>query len=122
MSGRRSSGPCWRTIRQHFQAYAGENNRTIDSLMSRFKTICLDCERFETIHTAVELEGGDLGEDNIIQVALINFWRVYHCEFKLRYAWKIIRFFYLNHVFFSFVLLFYVVFFIYFSVMYVFNY
>ncbi|MFS7955465.1 hypothetical protein Hanom_Chr07g00642981 [Helianthus anomalus] len=61
-SSRHSRGPFWRTIRQHFQAYTGHNNRTVDSLSSRFMTIRLDCETFETIHTAVELKGGDLGD------------------------------------------------------------
>ncbi|MFS7987785.1 hypothetical protein Hanom_Chr11g01026981 [Helianthus anomalus] len=65
-SGRRSSGPFRRSIRQHFQAYTGHNNRTVDSLSSRFRTIRLDCERFETIHTIVEIEGGDLGEDETL--------------------------------------------------------
>ncbi|MFS7978541.1 hypothetical protein Hanom_Chr10g00916661 [Helianthus anomalus] len=90
--GRRSSGPFCRTIRQHFQAYIGENNRTVDPLSSRFRRTRLDCERFETIHTAVEHEGGDLEEDDIIQVALINFRHEQHREFTLRSAWEIIYF------------------------------
>ncbi|MFS8024066.1 hypothetical protein Hanom_Chr16g01458871 [Helianthus anomalus] len=73
---RRSSSLLWRTNQQHFQAYTGENNRTVDSHSSRFRTIRL--ERFETIHTVVKLKGGDLGEDDIIQVALIKFRHVRH--------------------------------------------
>ncbi|MFS8004460.1 hypothetical protein Hanom_Chr13g01226091 [Helianthus anomalus] len=61
MPGRRMSGPFWRKIRQHFCVYGGETTRTIDALSSRFRVIRLDCERFETIHTAVEHKGGDLG-------------------------------------------------------------
>ncbi|KAJ0763945.1 hypothetical protein HanPI659440_Chr08g0286671 [Helianthus annuus] len=55
--------------------------------------IRLNCERFETIHTTVEHESGDLGEDDSIQVALINFRHKHHREFKFRSAWEIIKFF-----------------------------
>ncbi|MFS7912023.1 hypothetical protein Hanom_Chr02g00124971 [Helianthus anomalus] len=83
MPGRRTSGAFLRTIRQHFCVHKGEITRMVDVLSSRFWVICLDCERFKTIHTAVKHECGDLWENGIIQVALINFRHEHHRDFKL---------------------------------------
>ncbi|KAJ0845122.1 hypothetical protein HanRHA438_Chr15g0710041 [Helianthus annuus] len=107
----RSSGPFWRRIFQHFCVHRGDATRTVDVFSSRFRTIRLDVERFETMHTVMENAGGDLGEDDIIQVAFINFKHGYNHEFKHVSAWQIIFFFillmfnfrfYLSYVFFLF--------------------
>ncbi|MFS7986682.1 hypothetical protein Hanom_Chr11g01013181 [Helianthus anomalus] len=67
-----SSGPFWGSIFQQFCIHRGDTTRTVDALSSRFKTIYLDSQRFETAHNVLENEGGDLAEDGIIQVVLIN--------------------------------------------------
>ncbi|MFS8029692.1 hypothetical protein Hanom_Chr17g01525291 [Helianthus anomalus] len=82
--GRRSSGPFWRTIRQQFQAYTGENNRAVNSLSSRFRTIRLIAKDSRRFTPPWSSEGGDFGEDDIIQVILINFKHMHHREFNLR--------------------------------------
>ncbi|MFS8011623.1 hypothetical protein Hanom_Chr14g01311261 [Helianthus anomalus] len=70
----RSSCPFWGRILQHFSI--GDHTRTVDAPSSRFRTIPMDRERFEQLHTAVEHQGGDFGEDDTIQVALINYLRL----------------------------------------------
>ncbi|MFS7999229.1 hypothetical protein Hanom_Chr12g01163591 [Helianthus anomalus] len=89
----RSSGPFGGIISQHFCVHMGDTTRTVDAFSSRFRTIRLDSERFETVYTAVENAGGDLGEDDKIQVALINFRHGYNRKFKHVSVWHIIRFF-----------------------------
>ncbi|MFS7998408.1 hypothetical protein Hanom_Chr12g01153491 [Helianthus anomalus] len=77
-----SSGPFWGRIFQHFSVHRGDTTRTMDTLSSLFRTIHLDSERFETVHTAVENVGGDFGEYDIIKVTLINFRHDHNREFK----------------------------------------
>ncbi|MFS7928408.1 hypothetical protein Hanom_Chr04g00320401 [Helianthus anomalus] len=73
----------------------GDTTQTVDTLSSHFRTIHLDSERFEMVHTAMENADGDHGEDEIIQVALINFRHEYNREFKYVSVWQIIRFFFI---------------------------
>ncbi|MFS7963876.1 hypothetical protein Hanom_Chr08g00743491 [Helianthus anomalus] len=70
----------------------GNTTRTVDALSSRFRVICLDCKRFETVHTVVENAGGNLREDDIIQVVLINFRHNHNHEFRHGSVSHIIRF------------------------------
>ncbi|MFS7963879.1 hypothetical protein Hanom_Chr08g00743521 [Helianthus anomalus] len=77
----RSSGPFRGRIFQQFCVHKGDTTRTVDALSSRFMVICLDCKSSETVHTMVENAGGNLGEDDIIQVVLINFRHDHNHEF-----------------------------------------
>ncbi|MFS8016091.1 hypothetical protein Hanom_Chr15g01364331 [Helianthus anomalus] len=78
----RSSGPFWGSILQHFSIHRVDHTRTIDALSSCFRTIHMDCERFEQLHIAVEHQGSDLGKDDTIQVALIDYRHEVGREFK----------------------------------------
>ncbi|MFS8021719.1 hypothetical protein Hanom_Chr16g01430721 [Helianthus anomalus] len=88
-----SSGPFWGRLLQHFSVHRGNHTRAINTLSFRIMKICMDCKRLEQLHTAVEHQWGDLGEDDTIQIALINYRHEVGCEFKHVSKWKIIRFF-----------------------------
>ncbi|MFS7908543.1 hypothetical protein Hanom_Chr01g00084401 [Helianthus anomalus] len=64
----------------------GDTTRTLDALSSRFRTIRLDSERFESVHNVVQNDSGDLSEDHVIQVALINYRHAFNHDFKTRFG------------------------------------
>ncbi|MFS7985652.1 hypothetical protein Hanom_Chr11g01001001 [Helianthus anomalus] len=78
---------------QDFTAHMGAHNRTVDVLSSRFRVIRLDCLRFEHIHNEVEYLGGDIDEDDTLQIALINYQHQVGRDFKNVSEWEILRLF-----------------------------
>ncbi|MFS7985433.1 hypothetical protein Hanom_Chr11g00998321 [Helianthus anomalus] len=66
-------GLFWGHIFQQVCIHRGDTTRAVDALSSCFRTIHLDSLRFETVHNAVQNDGGNLSEDDIMQVALVNY-------------------------------------------------
>ncbi|MFS7923259.1 hypothetical protein Hanom_Chr03g00258591 [Helianthus anomalus] len=78
---------------QDFTAHMRAHNRTVDALSSRFRVIRLDCLWFEHIHNEVEYLGGDIDEDDTLQIALINYRHQVGRDFKHVSEWEILRLF-----------------------------
>ncbi|MFS7956629.1 hypothetical protein Hanom_Chr07g00656811 [Helianthus anomalus] len=73
---REPTAPFWEQILQQFCIHVrggGDTTRTVNAISSRFKTIHLKSSRFEMIFNAIENDDGELTEDDVIQVALVDY-------------------------------------------------
>ncbi|MFS7985635.1 hypothetical protein Hanom_Chr11g01000811 [Helianthus anomalus] len=71
--------PFWEHVFQQFCMHRGEATRTMDAC---FRVIRMTSSRFEKIVNVVDNNAGELTEDDIIQVAIVDCRHTYHRDFK----------------------------------------
>ncbi|MFS7999592.1 hypothetical protein Hanom_Chr12g01168181 [Helianthus anomalus] len=76
------SGPFWGRVFHQLCIHRDDTTRTVDALSLRFRTTRLYILRFETVHDAVQNDGGDLSEEGVIQVAPVDYMYKYNLDFK----------------------------------------
>ncbi|MFS7942045.1 hypothetical protein Hanom_Chr06g00483441 [Helianthus anomalus] len=80
----------WERVHQEFCIRRGDVIRPKHALHSRFQMIHIECMRFEAVLNNVDNDNGELNEDDIIQVGLLQYFNFYEYDFGHFEAWEII--------------------------------